>query len=321
MPDLVYIATMTDTVLVSIPAGTSTQSAPMVATQAPSGELRYTTHHNYNRPFMVRIVDRTISVHERTDSPDANSYHDATWPDRLHYGACPVYRTPYRELFIGTSPENDMTAFSGGHGPQFDGNSILIREEFDGPGFYYTFIGDRVFHFRTELPIVTFSSPVGNNDVPYPYATDAGQNKYLLIEDVVLRHRVDTPAGDFDPYDRYYEMSLMTTDLGCVPPRMPYIPGGFDEIEELWIGNEQFTMTYRPKAGKNYDRFVEELSNGGEVAVVRAGGMRSVLSREQYISIMQDYATRIGVTPIVRDCPRGDALMTETDITPEDLQD
>ena len=41
------------------------------------------------------------------------------------------------EVFIGKSPVNAMTTFSGGHGPRFDGNSILLKREKD-----YVFVGD-----------------------------------------------------------------------------------------------------------------------------------------------------------------------------------
>ena len=41
------------------------------------------------------------------------------------------------EVFIGKSPVNAMTTFSGGHGPRFDGNSVLLKREND-----YVFVGD-----------------------------------------------------------------------------------------------------------------------------------------------------------------------------------
>ena len=40
------------------------------------------------------------------------------------------------QVFIGRSPLNEMTRRSGGHGPGFDGNSILLKRHKD-----YVFIG------------------------------------------------------------------------------------------------------------------------------------------------------------------------------------
>jgi hypothetical protein len=44
-----------------------------------------------------------------------------------------------------------MTEFSGGHGPQFDGNSMLFEL---GPG-RYVFVGECIRSFGTKSPITT----------------------------------------------------------------------------------------------------------------------------------------------------------------------
>src|SRR5579872_1229228 len=66
------------------------------------------------------------------------------------------------EIFIGKSPKNKMTLFSGGYGEKFDGNSILLRiKELE-----YVLIGSEIIRFNSLFLIKEFISPVGNNDVP-----------------------------------------------------------------------------------------------------------------------------------------------------------
>lgn len=74
------------------------------------------------------------------------------------------------EIFIGKSPLNKMTDFSGGHGDKWDGNSILLRINNDNEKYRYVHVGVNVFEFETDELITKYASNVGNNCVPYPYA-------------------------------------------------------------------------------------------------------------------------------------------------------
>ena len=74
-------------------------------------------------------------------------------------------------VFIGKSPLNDMTGFSGGHGPRFDGNTILLEiTAAKVDTWRYAQIDSCIYEFSTDEPIHTYISSVGNNCVPYPYA-------------------------------------------------------------------------------------------------------------------------------------------------------
>ena len=71
------------------------------------------------------------------------------------------------ETFVGISPKIKMTEFSGGFGKKFNGNSILLSLGKNK----YVFIGQKIIEFTTKKDkIIDFVSPVGNNDVPYPFA-------------------------------------------------------------------------------------------------------------------------------------------------------
>jgi len=110
-----------------------------------------------------------------------------------------------KKIFIGKSPLNKMTEYSGGHGPDFDGNSILLELK-TYEGYLYLFIGLEVYDFKPLGKIVEYVSPVGNNDFPYPYAIDEFGNYYLMLEKKMLdkKHQKKILKNDGDPYTYMY---------------------------------------------------------------------------------------------------------------------
>lgn len=102
-----------------------------------------------------------------------------------------------------------MTISSGGYGKEFDGNSILINTDRNN----YVFIGSRIYSFQAKYEIVEYISPVGNNDVPYPYAIDKNKNIYLMEENIILHNdkinKLDHSHSSLDliqdPYRYYYD--------------------------------------------------------------------------------------------------------------------
>lgn len=171
----------------------------------------YRTRDNWSRPFLVYLCPRDGAVR-------AIVYVDEDLVDNSRYYVVPddgpclwayitrVYETVARKAFVGQSPLNEMTALSGGHGPAFDGNSILIELASAGQ---YVFVGDRILRFAPASPITDFASPMGNWDTPYPYAVDAQKNYYLFAEMVLVQFRmaaepaVNADAPD-DPYALHY---------------------------------------------------------------------------------------------------------------------
>jgi len=103
----------------------------------------------------------------------------------------------YRDIFIGKSPKDKIDGnYSGGYGRKFFGNSILIEINH----LQYVWIGNRIIEFTSQASIKKFVSPVGNNDVVYPYAIDVDNMYYLMIENTI----VDGVEKGMDPYDAYY---------------------------------------------------------------------------------------------------------------------
>lgn len=139
-------------------------------------------HDNGGTPFAVTVNGGSVTVIETQGDSVVWEVSDST------------------RVFVGESPVTDMTTFSGGHGPIFRGNSILVKTNDNE----YTYIGARIYSFRSESEIVRYVSEVGNNDVPYPYAVDEEDNFYLMIEDVVLLQL--SAEHHADPYRYLYSI-------------------------------------------------------------------------------------------------------------------
>lgn len=99
-----------------------------------------------------------------------------------HYNEL-VLSSDYSEIFIGKSPECEMTSGIKTYGAIYDGNSIIFK---DLQNQHY-FIGWKLFKFNLKEndTIIGLESPVGNNDVPYP--TAIGKNYlYLMSEEACI---------------------------------------------------------------------------------------------------------------------------------------
>lgn len=132
----------------------------------------YIIHDNYTRPFKVEIKGNSVLVYTKGDNY-----------------LVPILNLKARKVFIGKSPETMTTMSGGDYGPEFDGNTILVNTDNNN----YIFIGDSIYSFASLDEIVTYISPVGNNDVPYPYGFDKLGNTYYMSERVYLdkKHNVN----------------------------------------------------------------------------------------------------------------------------------
>eukprot|EP00435_Cladocopium_sp_Y103_P007641 s2703_g2.t1 len=177
-------------------------------------------------------------------------------------------------VFVGQSPK---------HGARFDGNSMLLHLE----GLKYVFVGENVFSFTAKSPITKYVSPVGNSDVPYPWAMDEQGFRYLMISSVIVTGKL-FENSDTDPYDLFFARALITADIGSVPPTQPFHKE-FQGVTEFWIGQDQYTLRYEPHPEEDFDR----LADMGELSVVK-GGEKIKLSKADYVKLMQDFADFAG---------------------------
>jgi hypothetical protein len=276
-----------------------TNDAPRVPTH--SGAQMYRTHDNGGRPFLVYVQKASVFVyaipHDEYYIPDAmydqpdHSEDEASEAKRLAWLYSKlVYNARCNEVWVGKSEENAVTSFSGGYGKQFDGNTILVREE---EGAYVWIGNDGIRRFRTSSPVATFVSDVGNSDVPYPYAMDEEGAVYLLGEGVKLTKPL-APAYKTDPYEFYYSAHDMLTG---------------DMLDGFWIGDEEYSLTWTPRPHEEFRR-LSNLSNkrwgrartrsaaSREKLFVSKDGIRSELSESSYIDLMRRYADERGFEPI-----------------------
>lgn len=233
----------------------------------------YYTHSNGSRPYKVEIINNSLVRVYKSD-------------------ICILNLNP-QQIFIGKSKKNKMTEYSGGQGNEFDGNTILVKMN----DTTYIYIGCKIMSFNTQNQIISYHSPVGNNDVPYPYAIDSANNYYLMIEDAILKSTQELQnflSNDEDPYEYYYHASLITEDRG--QGRKPLFQNNFNIIR-FYIGKELYTMRYSSSPSNEFDRFTKELGNN--VYIRDKKNVKHNISKQQYIEIMEDYGITIGANPMI----------------------
>ena len=233
---------------------------------------RYGIHDNGGRPFEVLIDRNGVAVYKEANDEEF-SHDESEDTDDPHYFNRPsfVFLNP-REVFIGRSPENEMTRFSGGHGSEFDGNSILVNTE----GNNYVYIGSEIYSFKSLSKIVEYVSPVGNNDVPYPYAIDIQGNIYLMLEKVILLDGVEKLVGE-DAYQYYFKRQNMRE----FTPFENY----YEEGEE-----DPFSLPYTPEP----EKFLEIR---GKIYVLD-GKKKKYVGEEGLTNIMRNYEEKMGLKPM-----------------------
>lgn len=247
----------------------------------------YGIHDNGGRPFKVLVNKKHVQIYA-LDHIYGNNYYEE-----------PFYNQTVHRVFVGLSPLNKMTKFSGGHGPKFDGNSLLLHER----DLTYVWVGEHVQRFQTIAPIVSYISPVGNNDVPYPYAIDNQNNYYLMIVNVILNS--DHPLLVLNPYNYYYTACMITDNIQHIPPSPPLFEY-LDNIREFWkeywdygnskelhnYGNQQYSWCFQ----LDYKEQAYELKNA---YIVYADGSKQNLDPKTYISIMEKAGARAGVVGLI----------------------
>jgi hypothetical protein len=263
-------------------------------------ERSYYTHDNGGRAFKVVTL----------------SHDDRCWVNVYKKRVRIASYSP-RKVFIGKSPKNHMTSFSGGHGESFDGNSILLHMHDN----QYIFIGSSIQSFEAYDQMVRFVSPVGNSDVPYPYAYDASGNAYLFAFNIVLRNSdaineyikqekefmisADTfdhrsPAAseisDGDPNYYYMENSLLTPDRGRCDWEEEKTDFMFDQF---YIGCARYTMSFNIDPEADHDCFLgksfkEDMVDEHGISVVDKQGHKTMLTKDAYCKIMKDFGEAKG---------------------------
>jgi len=287
--------------VMTLPAGTIVSHVPRSAQIGLQGTPNPTTdtyfiHDNGGRPFKVTLESKEVRVFRETGWDEENG---------TQYGDEPILTFAPQQVFIGRSPFNQMTSFSGGHGAKFDGNSILLHIK----NLEYVYIGSCIKKFEAKAPINKYVSPVGNNDVPYPCAVDKEGRHYLMIEDVIINSWQITDEND-DPYDFYYANQQVIADpKHCCHMKTPLEFGG---IKKVWIGTERCYLWYQPERKdlgydwtrgaypeKKTEHYHRSARKGYKLFGQRKRGEpKFEITRDMYMDIMTQFAEQKGFSPL-----------------------
>ena len=188
--------------------------------------MKYNIHDNGGRPFKVHIIDDIAKIF----------YHRKL-----------LLQYEITKPFIGKSPKNKMTIYHDSYGKNYDGNTILLHLMENK----YIFIGPSIYSFDSYDTIVEYISPVGRNDVAYPYAVDKSGNIYLMVENTVImnisNNIINNIADIEDPYINYYNSKEEICQL--------------NGIAQFYIGKNKYNLSYTYNPEKYYDRFLNDFED------------------------------------------------------------
>ena len=165
----------------------------------------YFTQINNKKPFLIYTKKNEAHIYKRDD----NKYYFLTeCNSKYKYTLLPIGKKirpkngydklikkydNIKNIFIGKSPKIGMTVNSKSYGKEYDGNTILLQFKNND----CVFIGSRIFKFKAQSEIIEYVSPVGLNNVPYPYAIDKENNTYLPNEKIYIK---GLPKKEYNPY-------------------------------------------------------------------------------------------------------------------------
>lgn len=216
----------------------------------------YLIRDNGGRPFKVTIKGKKAFISVIQDYPGENN--------KVVYE--PIVRRTLGPLefsfiqdFIGVDNYDKIVGKKiEGYKPtpssKTKGNSILFQVTSDKPKQYkYIYIGSEIYSFYTNEIIEKYHSPIGNNDVPYPYAISEN-NIYLMLEKIVLNKNAVKLK---DPYAEYYFTDHKTIGLKpkklntkILVKRLGFWMWVFNYNEEKEIKRELFIL----KQGTTFDK-------------------------------------------------------------------
>ena len=127
--------------------------------------MKYLTLDNGGRPFMVLVHNNKVEVFAREKNDKCPSKEEKE--NKIGWTILVLSVENCLNIFIG----DDLA-----HG--YTGNSILLQKS----NTEYMYISGSIKEFKWPEQIVEFHAPVGNSDVPYPFAvTESG--RVILFED------------------------------------------------------------------------------------------------------------------------------------------
>ena len=220
---------------------------------------------NGGHPFKVDIENNNVIVYKIEYISNSNDIKYAKEPILIFNNV--------NKIFIGKSPKNKITTFSGGHGKKFDGNTILLNIKDNK----YVFIGLNIFSFIAESDIIKYVSPIGNSGVPYPHAVDKNNNFYLMIEDVMIKNI----PKNINPYYYYFNISR-----------------NVNKMYNWYIGKNGAYYSYTPRPKEDYLRISKFKDFGNGIKIIHKDGKEQKLGLKEYIKFMNEYGKKNNLSPL-----------------------
>lgn len=150
-------------------------------------EKSYYTQHNGAGLFKIVVKDKTIDIYVEDSDDDSDNDNDEEVDMKIRYTKLLFTIVKYSRIFIGQ--DINLGRFA-------SGNSILVELK----SKMYIFIGSHIYNFQTTDDIIAYESPIGNSNVPYPYAVGT-KYIYLMIENVYFPKNF---SENKDSYNIYY---------------------------------------------------------------------------------------------------------------------
>lgn len=151
---------------------------------------KYITLDNGGRPFLVILFPKSIDIYTRTEFEHISCCGKS---ERIVWKYFTTL-AEYEKVFIGNGQQKGFD----------DGNSILVR--LDKTTYWY--IGWKIIQFSlVDDEIIAYESPVGSNDVPYPYAVSKTKT-YLMLECKYIDNEYLNNNHLADPYDACYDENM-----------------------------------------------------------------------------------------------------------------
>jgi hypothetical protein len=199
-----------------------------------------------------------------------------------------ILSTDISKVFVGKSPFIPMTDFSGAYGPNFDGNTLLLQKS----EYSYIWVGEKIISFLSYFPIVEYISPVGNNQVPYPWAIDEKGWVYLFLTSTVITNIPSTNLSD--PYNYFWFNGL---GLICGPNNITStsttLIENFQSITKFFIGDEEYRLIYSAHPDQEFDRLVDTFNS--EIYIEKTDGIKYKLDKPSFIKLMKDFGEDAGL--------------------------
>lgn len=150
----------------------------------------YNIHDNGGVPFIVEVLNDKVYI-----------YLASTWSsdeEEQNEKGQLIAQEMYENIWIGDNELNDHNYAAKDIYP---GNSILVHLS----GKHYLYIGSEIYKFNVDNDdqIISYFSPVGNSDVPYPYAIGQRRAYFMLDKKSIPVDMIDATV---DGYQQFYDI-------------------------------------------------------------------------------------------------------------------